>query len=166
MAAQAATSRGALEELYRAERPRVVALCVHIAGAMQDGEDATQETFFLAQRALSTFRGESSLLTWVLRIAVRVSLETRARRAKSRTVEIPEDLPSSADTYAIVAAREEMRRFLAALDSLPVEQRAVLGLAAVDGLSHAEIACVLGIAEGTVWSRLARARARLGELLA
>jgi RNA polymerase sigma-70 factor (ECF subfamily) len=155
----------ALEALYRTERPRVLALCVHVTGSVQDAEDAAQETFTLAHRALATFRGEASLLTWVLRIGVRVALEARARRGRRTFVGVPEDLAADTDTHAQIAAREELRRFLDALDTLPVEQRAVLGLSAIDGLTHGEIASVLGIAEGTVWSRLARARARLAELI-
>lgn len=160
------TSMSPLDALYRAERPRILSLCAHITGETQEAEDATQETFALASRALPMFRGESSLLTWVLRIAVRVSVETRARRARRVWTQLSDELPSDdANPHTQFAAREEMRRLLQALDTLPVEQRAVLGLAAFDGLSHAEIASILGIAEGTVWSRLARARARLAALL-
>jgi RNA polymerase sigma-70 factor (ECF subfamily) len=156
-----------IAQLYRTERRRVLALCMHLVGTAPDAEDATQETFALAHRAFSTFRGEASLVTWVLRIAVRVSLELRARRGRRQPmlVELDEQLPSSADTHGEVAAREQMRRFLVALEQLPVEQRAVLGLFALDGLSHAEIAGVLGVPEGTVWSRLGRARVRLVALM-
>lgn len=160
------SNNDALDTLYRTERRRVVALCVHVTGALQDAEDAAQETFVLAHRALPTFREESSLLTWVLRIAVRVSLESRARRRRRQGEELDEQMAAPIDTHAEVAAREEMRRFLNALEKLPVEQRAVLGLFAFEGLSHAEIANVLGVAEGTVWSRLARARMQLAQLLA
>jgi RNA polymerase sigma-70 factor (ECF subfamily) len=159
--AEAMSNDSPIAELYRTERPRVLALCMHIVGAPHDAEDATQETFALAHRAFPMFRGEAQLLTWVLRIAVRVSVEARARRGRRTWSELDEQLPSTADPHREVEGREQMRRFVAALEQLSVEQRAVLGLFALEGLSHAEIASVLGVSEGTVWSRLGRARARL-----
>ncbi len=163
--ADATSNQTPLAALYRAEHRRILALCVHVLGSPQEAEDAVQETFALAHRAFPMFRGEASLLTWVLRIGVRVSVEARARRGRQRFDELPDDMPGTSDPHAVVAARQEARRLLIALDGLPIEQRAVLGLAAIDGLSHAEIASVLGVAEGTVWSRLARARARLASSL-
>jgi RNA polymerase sigma-70 factor (ECF subfamily) len=83
---------------------------------------------------LAGFRGESRLATWVFRIALRASLQTRARRR-------------------VVAAGP--------LSRLPAGPRAVLSLFGIDGLSPVEIADVLGVPEGAAWSRLHSARAML-----
>lgn len=68
-------------------------------------------------------------------------------------------------TEAELLARDEARRTLAALQQLTADHRAVLSLFALEGLSHREVAEVLGVPEGTIWSRLHGARKRLAELM-
>lgn len=153
----------AITELVRALRGPVFALCLHLARDRGEAEDATQETFLAVHRGLAGFRQEARLSTWVYRIAIRMAGKVRARRASA---EVPESLPDPAPgPERSAAARLEVRRLLAALEQLPAEQRVVLALFAVDGLGHAQIAEVLGVPEGTVWSRLHGARKRLAALL-
>ncbi len=148
----------AVADVFRAFREPVLGLCVHLTGRRADAEDVVQEVFLAVHRALPRFRGESRLSTWIYRIAIRASLEHRARR---RAIEpLDPDVPAPSGEDAIVA-RDRARKLVLALDRLSVEHRTVLSLFAVDGLSHKEIAEILGVPEGTVWSRLANARKRL-----
>jgi RNA polymerase sigma-70 factor (ECF subfamily) len=151
-------------EVFAAHRSKVLALCLHLTGRRAEAEDAVQETFLAVHRALPEFRGESQISTWIYRIAVRSALSVRAKRRVSEP--IPEELPDSAPLPDEAAdARRSTERLAVALESLGAEHRAVLSLFAVEGLSHSEIAAVLGIPEGTVWSRLHLARKQLAKAL-
>ena len=179
----------AFEELFVRLRAPVLALCGGLCGNRADAEDALQETFLAVHGGLQAFRGESAVSTWVYRIALRVSLRVKSRRAREhggsddrgasnvaqdgsiggvhprgggRTG--PASPTSTAGSHGIegaLQARSEGRRVLAAMARLPAEQRAVLALFAVEDLKHREIAEVLGVPEGTVWSRLHLARKKL-----
>jgi len=156
----------AFDALFRGQRERVLALCLHLTGRRADAEDAAQETFLAVHRTLPDFRGEARLTTWIFRIAVRAALQARARRHDHAEVDPVTPAPGGLQaTAAALAARDEARRVQAALGALPAEQRAVLALFALEGLSHREIAEGLGVPEGTVWSRLHGARRRLAERL-
>ena len=149
----------AVAEVFRAFREPVLALCLHLTGGRRaDAEDVLQEVFLAVHRALPHFRGEAKLSTWIYRIAVRASLEHRARR---RTTEaLDPELPGPSEEAGLVA-RDRARRLLLAMERLSVEHRTVLSLFAVEELSHQEIAEILGVPEGTVWSRLNAARKQL-----
>ncbi len=153
----------AFAEVFEAYRVRVFTICRHLTRSRADAEDATQEVFVALLRALPGFRGDSALATFIHRIAVRVAVKQRMRA--SRQSELRSDAPA-ATSPDDVEARENQRRLAAAIDQLSLEHRTVLGLFAVDGLTHQEIAAILGIPEGTVWSRLHVARKRLAALLA
>jgi RNA polymerase sigma-70 factor (ECF subfamily) len=124
----------AFDRTFLALREPVFALCLHLTGRSDDAEEALRDAFRAVRGGLAGFRGESRLATWVFRIALRASLQTRARRPG-------------------VAAGPLAR--------LPAGPRAVLALFAIDGLSPVEVADVLGVPEGTAWSRLHSARAML-----
>jgi RNA polymerase sigma-70 factor (ECF subfamily) len=159
---RAADRDAAFAELFATYRARVFGLCRHIVSTRADAEDATQETFLALHRALPSFRGDAALGTFIHRIAIRVALRYRSQR--------PRDAGPTEDVAALpsddpFAARQEQDHVWHALSQLSVEHRTVLGLFAVEGLDHREIADVLGIPEGTVWSRLHLARKRLAKLL-
>jgi len=152
----------ALVEIFRLYRVPVLTLCVHVVGDAAEAEDVVQQVFLSVHRALPLFRGESRLSTWIYRIALRAAI---AARSKRRTFEPLADhlrAPSAEDELQL---RDEARRVAAAMDRLSIDHRVVLSLFAIDGLSHREIAEVLGVPEGTVWSRLSAARRRLNEEL-
>ncbi|HXU73293.1 MAG TPA: sigma-70 family RNA polymerase sigma factor [Polyangia bacterium] len=153
----------AFAELFDAYRTRVFAVCRNLTRSRADAEDATQEVFVALMRALPGFRGESALGTFVHRIAVRIAIKHRLRsvRHSELRVETPEH-----PLVESLEAREEQRRLSDAVEQLSLEHRTVLALFAVEDLSHREIADILGIPEGTVWSRLHLARKRLAALLA
>jgi RNA polymerase sigma-70 factor (ECF subfamily) len=148
------------DQVYADCHRHVHALCLNLLGNRADAEDAFQETFIAVARALPSFRGESSVTTWVHRIAIRVALKLRARRPVA--VELDDATPAS-NPRADHAETDAMSRALA---SLSFEHRLVMSLFAVAGLTHAEIAETLGVPEGTVWSRLHHAKKQLGALLA
>jgi RNA polymerase sigma-70 factor (ECF subfamily) len=153
----------AFAELFAAYRQRVFTICRHLTRSRADAEDVTQEVFVALLRALPSFRGESSLATFIHRIAVRLAIKQRLRTNRHDQLRVP---PTATTTTVADEARETNQRLWPALEQLSLEQRTVLALFAVDGLSHREIAAVLGIPEGTVWSRLHGARKRLAALLA
>jgi RNA polymerase sigma-70 factor (ECF subfamily) len=149
-------------ELFRTYREPLLTLSVHVVGDRAEAEDVVQQVFVSVQRALPLFRGEARIATWLYRIAIRAALASRAAR---REAEPLDDALPGASAEASLLARDEALRVAEAMRKLPVEHRTVLSLFAIEGLSHREIADVLGVPEGTVWSRLANARRKLGEAL-
>jgi RNA polymerase sigma-70 factor (ECF subfamily) len=143
-----------------------------------EAEDALQEAYIQAFRAIGTFRGEAKLSTWLARVVANEALMRRRKRARRAEIvplipgsadaelnEIPDE--SSAARPEHSAQRSEMRRLLEAqIDSLPDDFRAVFVLRAVEELSVEETAETLGIPQATVRTRLFRARSLLREGLA
>jgi len=134
---------------------RLLALCLHLCGNAADAEDALQETLLALH--VARFRGESSVETFAYRVALRIALRIKSRRRQAGE---PSGEPAASGAGAIEAAAD-VAKVLQAMARLPTEQRAVLSLFALEGLKHKEIAEVLGVPEGTVWSRLHAARKRL-----
>lgn len=159
----------AFEQIFRELRAQVFALCLHLTGGRAEAEDALQECFLSVYQAIGSFRGEARLATWVYRIAVRSALSVKARRRERghAPIEAASGTPAPGDDpEAQAATRQDVGRFLDALARLPEEHRVVLSLFAVEGLDHAQIAEIVGVPPGTVWSRLHNARKRLGALMA
>jgi RNA polymerase sigma-70 factor, ECF subfamily len=163
-AAARADRAAVFDEIFVAHRARVLALCHRLCGGRALAEDALQETFLEVYKGLVGFRGDAQLATWIFRLAMRTALRLRARHPAP--VEPRAGAEGAVELYAALAARDQARRVQAALDDLPAEQRVVIALFAVDGLRHAEIAEILGIPEGTVWSRLHQGRKALAAALA
>jgi RNA polymerase sigma-70 factor (ECF subfamily) len=148
------------DEVYRDCHRQVFALCRHVLGNPSDAQDALQETFLAVAQALPRFGGESSVKTWVHRIAIRVAIKLRARRP------LHDELDHASDTgHDPTAQRAEADAVTRAMAGLSFEHRLVLSLFGVAGLSHGEIAETLGIPEGTVWSRLHHAKKQLAAAL-
>ena len=136
-----------------------------------EAEDAVQEAYLRAYRALGTFRGESRLSTWLVRIVANEALMRRRRTARSAEV-VPLEpgeetqMPESAGPE-VEALRAQMRQLLEArIDRLPDGYRAVFVLRALEELSVEETAAALEIPEATVRTRHFRARSLLREALA
>ena len=152
------------------ERLRVLAF--HLLGDRDLMDDALQDVYASAYRALATFRGESGLGTWLFRITYTTCMGYLRRRravdggtaARGAGEDDPLDrLPArGADPADRVAARGDLR---AALAALPAGQAAALILVFREGLTYEQAAAVLGIAPGTVGSRLTAARAALKRAL-
>ncbi|GAA1033443.1 sigma-70 family RNA polymerase sigma factor [Virgisporangium ochraceum] len=162
---------GALTEVFEAERRGLLAHAYRMLGAFHEAEDVVQDTYVRALRGWSTFEGRSSLRTWLYRIATNAcltALEGRGRRALLSGLG-PDDLdaplqPFPTDPADLVIARESVRlAFVAGLQHLTPQQRAVLLLREVLAFSAAETGEVLGMSVPAVKSTLQRARARLAE---
>ena len=166
-----APEAGALTEAFEAERRGLLAHAYRMLGAYHEAEDVVQDTYVRALRGWETFEWRSSLRTWLYRIATNVCLnmiEGRGRRALSSGLG-PDDLglelePFPTDPADLVIARESVRlAFVAGLQHLTPQQRAVLLLREVLTFSAAETGEALGLSVPAVKSTLQRARARLAE---
>lgn len=127
----------------------------------EDADDALQDAMLSAHRGAGSFRYDAAVSSWLHRIVVNACLD-RLRRAKAHPTAPLEDVYPVADRTAQVETAIAVQR---ALMRLPVEQRAAVVAVDMQGYSIADTARMLGVAEGTVKSRCARARARLARLL-
>lgn len=166
-----AGDRHALEALMRLHNRALYRTARAILRDEAEAEDAVQEAYLQAFRALGTFRGESKLSTWLVRITANEALMRRRRNAKATAaaaVDVePDSLESDEPGPESDAQRAEMRRLLETrIDALPDSYRAVFMLRALEELSVEETAGVLGIPEATVRTRYFRARGLLRQSMA
>ena len=164
----------AFEELVRRHEKRVYAVALRSSGSPEDAEDITQEVFLRAWRSIEEFRGDSGFSTWLFRITMNLCVDhARHKNAQPQTQPLvvgEEDaerpIPDPAPTPEEHLENSELGRELAAaLDEVSEEHRRIVLLRDVSGLSYTEIAEVLEISEGTVKSRLSRARIALRTIL-
>ncbi len=153
----------AFADLLRRYDSGMRALAYRILGDATLMDDALQEAYVKAFRALPRFRGESAVGTWLYRIAHNASIDLLRRRRE--TVPLPEEGPAVGQALeAGVIARLDVE---AALADMSVDHRSVLVLVDALGFDYGDAAQVLGVPIGTIRSRLARARRamrrRLGE---
>ena len=157
----------AYDRLVGLYQDRVYQVAYRITGNREDAWDAAQETFLSAFRSLPRFRGASAFSTWVHRIAANAALDLIRRRPTHPLVSLEDVTVSAGDDPAETATRSELqRRIHRAITTLPADQRVVVVLRDVQGLSYEEIAGVLRLPLGTVRSRLSRAREALRRQLA
>lgn len=162
----------AFEALMLQYQTPVYNLCFRILGNPEDAADMTQETFLKAWKNLEGFHMESSLSTWLYRLANNCCLDLLRSKKRKPTISIvredeegeeiaydPID-PAPQPDEALIQ-KEEKQLLRDALQSLDQQQRAILTLRVVNDMSYEDISNVLQIKEGTVKSRLARARENL-----
>jgi RNA polymerase sigma-70 factor, ECF subfamily len=161
----------AFGEIVRRHRDRLWAVALRTLGDREEAADAVQDALVSAYRGAHTFRGQSAVTTWLHRITVNACLD-RARKAASRRTspvddtERLEQLLEPHESAAAPAERQDLhRQLLAALATLPPEQRAALVLVDMQAYPVAEAARILDVPTGTVKSRCARGRARLLPML-
>lgn len=167
----------AFEALVRANQDRVFDFCARMLGDLEEASDLTQEIFVSVHQHLDRFRSDSKLSTWIFRISKNHCLNRLKylkRRGRGRTQEY-EQVPEGALAQAAgvgqspdealqkAAERQLVRKAIARLDE---EHRLVVALRDIEGLSYEEIAQVAEVPEGTVKSRLHRAREKLVEIFA
>lgn len=165
----------AFESLMTAYENRVYTLALRSMGSAQDAADITQEVFLRTWKNLDSFRGDSSFSTWLYRVTSNLCIDFARKRAAEggmASIDDAESLAASiADTSRTIQPEQaienqELREELQyALAQLSEEHRKVVLLRDVAGLAYIEIARTLGIEEGTVKSRLARARSALRKIL-
>ena len=170
----------AFEKLLGYLEQPVWRLALHLTGQREDAEDAVQETLIKLWRSLPFYRFECPILPYVLRITRHVVIDRRrhdARREQSTvslTVQneqgeyVEQDVADPDDNANPALAYEREQRILAvhrAIDELSEEFREVLILKELQNASYEQIGQILGLQEGTVKSRLFRARKKLAEIL-
>jgi len=163
-------------DLVTEHQRMVFQLAYHLLGDRDEALDLSQDVFFKVFRTLSQFRGQSQLRTWIYRIVVNQARNRQRwwrRRRRSSQVSLDQHVLVHGDPAGegqsapdrLFARKELGRRLWTALDSLPFDQRSVVVLREIDGLSYEEIAFSLGVTLGTVKSRLTRARQTLRSVL-
>ncbi|MGA8255009.1 MAG: RNA polymerase sigma factor SigM [Nocardioides sp.] len=168
--------------LFARHRDRLWAVALRTMGNPEDAADGLQDGMVAAYRRAASFRGDAQVTTWLHRVVVNACLDRHRAARVRRTETLPDDLeeyggrgalasstdrsPENTDP-AELAVHDEMRStVLAALATLPAEQRAALVLVDMEGYPVAEVAQMLDCAVGTVKSRCSRGRSRLAVLLA
>jgi RNA polymerase sigma-70 factor (ECF subfamily) len=152
--------RAAFDQLVVRHRDRVYAVALRLTRNPADAEDALQDTFLNAYRALGRFGGRARVSTWLYRIAANASYDVISRRhGRDQPLDDGVYEPASpGDPYAQDAQRRALELALAAL---PDEFREAVVLCDIAGLGAGEAAELLGVPAGTVKSRVFRARALL-----
>ncbi len=145
-------------EIVRAHDPALRALAWRLLDDRDRMDDVLQEAYIRAYRALARFDARSAVGTWLHRIVYNACIDDLRRRRPTVPLEAVPDRPDDRPGPEQVAARQDLATALAAL---PPDQRATVLLVDAEGFDHAAAAEVLGIAPGTVASRLHRARAAL-----
>lgn len=159
----------AFEELYRQHAGRLYNLTFRMAGSAQEAEDLLQDVFLLAYRKLGSFRGDSSLGTWLYRLGMNQCLDyLRGRHARMSQATESLDDEGTAEPAAplpatpIAVNRMDLER---AIGRLPNGCRAAFLLHDVEGFEHREVARILGVSEGTSKSQVHKARMKLRGML-
>ena len=147
-------------------------VCWHYTGDREASSDCGQEAMIRIWRALDNYRGDCAFESWVYRIAANCCMDWLRKRKRDRSVSIEpmkdqgfDPADTSPGTEAQVIAKDERRRLREAIALLPEDQREALVLTQLERVSYEESARMLDISEGTVKSRVNRAKARLKEIL-
>jgi RNA polymerase sigma-70 factor, ECF subfamily len=168
--------KSAFDTLVMRHKDRVFSLCLRFLGDYHEAEDTAQDVFVKAYNSLKRFRFESSFFTWLYRIAINTcknkvkSLEYRYRKTDSK-IDTPEESvegyhaenigDSPGNPASMLENKETMKMLQNAIKSLPSDQKSVVILRDIQGLSYEEITEITGFKLGTLKSRLSRARSTL-----
>ena len=162
----------AFEELIRQYEKKVYTLCFRMCGNSEDAEEAAQDAFLALWRGIDRFRQESSLSTWIYRLATNACIDTLRRRKKqSGSVSLDDEelfvdaVDTSPQPQETVEHRETQKLLQEGLSALPEEYRKVLILREIEGLSYTEISESASIALCPVKSRISRGRSLLRNFL-
>jgi RNA polymerase sigma-70 factor (ECF subfamily) len=156
----------AFADLVRRHQARVFRFIMRMLDAHDEAMELTQDVFVKAWQALPGWRPDARFSTWLLQIARNAALDHLRRRQRVRFAPLEDGLDvadASPGPEARYASHQQQIQLDRALRRIAPEHREVLLLREVEGLAYAELADVLGVAEGTVKSRLARARTALLE---
>jgi RNA polymerase sigma-70 factor, ECF subfamily len=173
-----ANEDAAYDELVRTYNTSVFHVAYRMLGDSGDAADAVQDIFVKVFRNIKGFRGDSSLKTWIFRIAfseILNRLRWWKRRFRSSTVSLDDDRNGngpaihlrapSPSPYQVLESKEREQAIQQALAKLSGEHRSIVILRDIEGFSYNEIADILGVSCGTVKSRLARARTDMKKTL-
>ncbi|MBQ8144687.1 MAG: sigma-70 family RNA polymerase sigma factor [Butyricicoccus sp.] len=165
----------AFESIVTTYENRVFSLALRSTGSEADAADITQEVFLRLWKGIKDFRGDSSLSTWLYRVCANLCVDlARKRAAETGAVSLDDeenaltelaDHAESGRPESALEKNEIARELQTCLAMLSEEHRRIVILRDVAGMSYADIASTLELEEGTVKSRLARARAALRKIL-
>ena len=167
----------AFDRLMVKYRERLFGVVYNLTANREDAADLTQDAFIKAFQSINRFQGQSSFFTWIYRIAVNTAL-SHLRKNRLRTffslekiqdegvsAQLLDQLTDKTGGAREACLRELQEKLNEALQKLSIKHRTVITLFEIDGLSHSEIADIMGCSEGTVRSRLHYAKQFLqGEL--
>ena len=164
---------GAFEQLMTPLENRIWRVCWHYTGNRETAEDCAQEAMLRIWRGLNSFRGDCAFETWVSRIAANCCLDELRKRKRDQSVSIeplreagfdpPDPEPGTEEKVIAADRRQRLREGIA---QLPEDQREALVMTQLERLSYEDAAAQLGVSEGTVKSRVNRAKAKLQEWMA
>ena len=162
----------AFERLMEPLEQLVWRVCWHYTGNREAAEDCGQEAMIRIWRNLANYRGECALESWVYRIAANCCMDWLRKKKRDWSVSMEpmveqgfDPADDSPGTEAQVVAKDERQRLREAIALLPEDQREALILTQLEKVPYEEAARALGVSEGTVKSRVNRAKARLKEIL-
>ena len=162
----------AFESLVKKYQRPIYYLCHRMTGAHQSADDLSQETFIKAYLALQKFKEEMNFFTWIRKIAVNSTLNYLKIWKRERPLKEDVQYNNNPGTYNQEMPMERLERiqmeekFTEALKSLPSDQRAIFILKVYENQSYKNISQILNIPQGTVMSRLNRARKKLKDAMA
>lgn len=176
LVADAATgSEEDFRQLVETYASRIYNIALRMCKNPADAEDITQEVFIKLHRSLESFKGNSAFSTFLYRVTANTCLDFLRKQKKLTIVPLYRErvderletvIPDDGESPEEAAERKELRRVvLRGLDRLPKDQRIVLILRDLEGLTYTEISEALGLSEGTVKSRICRAREKLRKIL-
>ena len=168
-------SQTAFEQLLELYSEKVYHTAFHMLSNEEDANDAAQETFLAIYKSIGRFRAESSLSTWIYKITVNTCINLARKNQKHATVpmefnahgelvdlQLPDTAPTPEEAVIGKVSYEEVRH---AIDQLGGEHRTVIVLRDIENLSYEEIAQIVNLPQGTVKSRINRARSQLRQII-
>ena len=158
----------AFNDIVLKYQDRIFNLCLYMLRDTHDAQDAAQDCFIKACRALHDFSPDASLYTWLYRIAVNTCLDYRRKRIQSQmdSHSMAEDMPSHLPSPEKLYESKEISKVVRiAMQKLPEKLRAAIVLREIEGLSYEEIAEIMDVSTGTVKSRISRSREELRKIL-
>ncbi len=162
----------AFEQLMTPLEQRIWRICWHYTGDREAASDCGQDTMLRIWRALGNYRGDCAFETWVYRVAANTCMDWLRKKKRDRSESMeplreqgfdPADPKPGTEEQAVAA--DEHRQLREAIARLPEEQREALVLTQLEGVSYEDAAKQLAVSEGTVKSRVNRAKAKLKEWL-
>jgi len=166
----------AFEDLLIANQKNVYNLALKMTGNPADAEDISQEAFLKAFRLLESFRGESRFSVWLYRLTYNLCIDFLRKNKKVSMISLSQkhdddddyefDITDTSEQPERTVVRNEMREIIdKSINELDVFHREILIMREIADMSYSEIAQTLKISEGTVKSRLSRARKSLAQIL-
>lgn len=157
----------AFEKLCNLYQQKIYSLAFGLCGSREDALDITQDVLVKIYRGIASFKGDSSLSTWIYRVAKNTTYDFLRKNKKNIEEELPENFQdSSVSSPEDSVIKNEKIEFLRTLiEKIPIKYKTALLLREYQGLQYSEIAAILEISEGTVKSRIYRAREYLLKLI-